>query len=99
MTALYHKVTVYVMVKGPYQFHQFAGIIAVMKLSSITAAATWVYYIEQYNNFFCNPFVFPQTWSYFPSFKSISSTLFVTNKRHIASCYNYYIYHHFDICS
>ena len=78
MAALYHRVTVYAMVKAPYEFRQFAGIIAMMKVASIAVAAAWMYHIDEYNNFFCTPFTFQQTWSSSSSISDIASTLLIT---------------------
>ena len=78
IAALYYRVTVYAMVKQPYEFRQFASIIALMKVASIAVAATWVYHIDEYNSFFCIPFRFPQTWSTSPSFIVIASTLLIS---------------------
>ena len=78
IAALYYRVTVYAMVKQPYEFRQFASIIALMKVASIVVAATWVYHIDEYNSFFCIPFRFPQTWSTSPSFSVIASALLIS---------------------
>ena len=78
LAVLYHRVTVYAMVKQPYGFRQCAIIIAGMKVVSIAVAAPWVYSAEEYNNFFCTPFMFPQTWSSSPNIFAIASILLIT---------------------
>ena len=78
LAVLYHRVTVYAMVKQPYSFRQFASIIALVKVASIAVAAAWVYHIDEYNSFFCIPFTFPQTWSSSPNISVIASTLLIT---------------------
>ena len=78
MAVLYHRVTVYAMVKQPYGFRQCVVIIAGMKVASIAVAAAWVYHVEEYNNFFCVPFMFPHTWSSSPNISVIASTLIIT---------------------
>ena len=80
MAALYHRVTVYALVKQPYDFRQFVRITIIMKVANMAVAATWVYHIDEYSNFFCTPFTFSQTWSSFSSISAISSALLITIK-------------------